>query len=313
MRSFFVGGEHQRIEMAHTDGVALAMGSEQRKLQQAGDYQTGQMYVQGFLSGDPNGLPPLLMWHGGGMTGVTWETTPDERPGWTELALRDGFDVYVSDAVERGRSSVPPDAITGMDPVFRPKELAWKIFRMGPEDGYASDPDDRRPFEGQRFPVDRYDYFANQFVARWPDLTPRVEAAYAEYIQIFDKAVLFAHSQGCGFAQQAALNAPDRIAAVVLIEPSGSPDQVGMEALERLLHVPHLVVWGDFFADSPVWQDYRATVDAHVERLIAAGVPVTVIDLPAIGITGNSHFPMMDSNSAEIWSLVADWLRSANQ
>jgi hypothetical protein len=42
------------------------------------------------------------MWHGGGLTGVTYETTPDGREGWLNLFVRKGWDVYVSDAVERG-------------------------------------------------------------------------------------------------------------------------------------------------------------------------------------------------------------------
>jgi hypothetical protein len=48
---------------------------------------------------------PVLLWHGGGMTGFTWETTPDGRPGWLWRFLQAGYEVMVSDAVERGRSS----------------------------------------------------------------------------------------------------------------------------------------------------------------------------------------------------------------
>ena len=34
------------------------------------------------------------------------------------------------------------------------------------------------------------------------------------------------------------------------------------------------------------------------------------LDLPARGITGNSHFPMMDGNSDQVARLVEDWLRT---
>ena len=34
---------------------------------------------------------PLLMWHGGGLTGVTYETTPDGREGWLNYFLRKGW------------------------------------------------------------------------------------------------------------------------------------------------------------------------------------------------------------------------------
>jgi len=309
LTSFFVGGTNQRLEFAPSDKVALAMGAEQRPLEQSGDYQVGQMYVQGYLSADRNGIPPLLMWHGGGMTGSTWESTPDGRPGWLELALRDGFDAYVSDAPERGRSSVPPNALADLPVVFRPKELAWRIFRMGPEGGYATRPETRKFFDNQRFPVSAYDTFCNHFVARWPALAPLVEAAYSEYLKAFDKAVLMGHSQGCGFVQAAALGQPERVHAVILVEPSGSPAVLDAEALRQLKGVPHLVIWGDFFNQSPVWQDYRRTVEVYLEALRAADVRVDVIDLPAMGITGNSHFPMMDDNNAAVWLMISDWIQ----
>ena len=35
-----------------------------------------------------------------------------------------------------------------------------------------------------------------------------------------------------------------------------------------------------------------------------------IIDLPSLGIRGNSHFPMMDNNSEAIASLVQDWIES---
>ena len=244
LTSFFVGGTSQRVDLPSSEAVALASGSAEHTLEQSGDYQIGQMYVQGYLAGEQNGLPPLLMWQGGGMTGATWESTPDGRPGWLELTLREGFDVCVSDAVERGRTSVPPAAITDLAPVFRPKALAWTIFRMSPREGYASRPEARRAFENQRFPMTAYDAFANQFVARWPALTPLAKAAYSDYVASFDKVVLVAHSQGCGFAQETALAHPHRLHAVVLVEPSGAPADSPPESIRALREMPHLVVWG---------------------------------------------------------------------
>jgi pimeloyl-ACP methyl ester carboxylesterase len=305
LNSFFVGAESVHLDLPPTGNVALAMGSAARPLQQAGDYETGQMYVQGFLGADDDTSLPLMMWHGGGMTGVTWETTPDGRPGWLELALRDGFDVYVSDAMERGRAAPPPDAVNGMDVVFRPKELSWDVFRMGPVGGYATDPAARQIFPGQRFPMAAYDTLARQFVPRWPALVDRVKRAYRAYLERFPECIVMAHSQGGGMAIETTLAVPGHAKALVLVEPSGAPDfdDVGANA-----DIPHLVVWGDFFAQSPRWQEYRAEVERYLDAVTAAGGRVNVIDLPAMGIMGNSHCPMMDDNSAEIWRMVSDWL-----
>ena len=63
------------------------------------------MYVQYVKLAQPRGRVPLLLWHGGGLSGVTWETKPDGKPGWQQFFLNAGDDVYVSDAVERGRAS----------------------------------------------------------------------------------------------------------------------------------------------------------------------------------------------------------------
>ncbi len=69
-----------------------------------GTYQVEQMYSQYFLVQNRKGKLPLLMWHGGGLSGVTYETKPDGKPGWLNYFLRQGWDVYISDAMERGRS-----------------------------------------------------------------------------------------------------------------------------------------------------------------------------------------------------------------
>jgi hypothetical protein len=40
------------------------------------------------------------------------------------------------------------------------------------------------------------------------------------------------------------------------------------------------------------------------------GAVVDILDLPARGINGNSHNPMMDTNSEEISAMTWDWLIS---
>jgi len=70
------------------------------------------MYVQYFLPKNKKGKLPLLLWHGGGLTGVTYESTPDGREGWANFFIRKGWDAYVSDAIERGRSGfASPDGV----------------------------------------------------------------------------------------------------------------------------------------------------------------------------------------------------------
>ena len=63
------------------------------------------MYVQYVKLASPRAKYPLLLIHGGGLTGVTWETKPDGQPGWQMFFLEAGHDVYVGDGMERGRAS----------------------------------------------------------------------------------------------------------------------------------------------------------------------------------------------------------------
>jgi len=47
---------------------------------------------------------PLVLWHGAGQFGKTWETTADGREGYQTIFLRRGFPVYVLDQPRRGRA-----------------------------------------------------------------------------------------------------------------------------------------------------------------------------------------------------------------
>src|SRR5256712_13010819 len=81
------------------------------------------------------GKVPLLMWHGGGLTGVTYETTPDGREGWLNLFVRKGWDVYVSDAVERGRAGFASPDVWPSEPIFLNYADPFERFRIGDGEG----------------------------------------------------------------------------------------------------------------------------------------------------------------------------------
>ena len=96
--------------------VLFTPGGVPAKVDPNGVYQVEQMYAQYFLVQNRRGNLPLLLWHGGGLTGATYETKPDGNPGWLNDFLRAGWDTYISDAMERGRSGWT-DKFKG-DPVF---------------------------------------------------------------------------------------------------------------------------------------------------------------------------------------------------
>lgn len=106
----------------------------------------------------------------------------------------------------------------------------------------------------------------------------------------------------------AALADPGRVRAVISLEPSGAPDPAVRDA-GLLKAVPHLFIWGDRLDRHAFWINSRPAVQHWHDALRDAGCDVTWIDLPAIGISGNSHALMADDNSDEIAGIVLGWLR----
>jgi pimeloyl-ACP methyl ester carboxylesterase len=312
IRSFFLGGRTVRLSGLPVEQRRTVMGGVPRTVDPNGDYSVGQMYVQEYRLAAPRHALPILLWHGGGMTGSHWESTADGHVGWLWLLLRAGYDVLVCDAVERGRASWArfPEIYAG-PPLFRTREEAWHMFRIGPVGGYTTDPLLRRAFAGQQFPVEAFDAFSQQWVARWPDHETLTLEAYDALLAWVGRAIVIGHSQGGGFAMAAAQRCPQHVAAVVAIEPGGAP------AAPTGALAPHLIVWGDHFeppsplCPHPVWSSYRAMADAYcaaAARYAGPTNPFDVFDLPGLGIRGNSHFPMNDRNAPEVAALIVDWL-----
>ena len=306
--SFFIPGRVETLQGLPVEQQRFAQNSAARTVDPNGDYVTGQMYVQAYLQAEPAGTLPVVLWHGGGMTGANWETTPDGRPGWLDLLLRAGYDVYVCDAVERGRSgwSRWPE-IYASAPLHRTLDEGWDMFRIGAPGSYRSEAADRHAHPGQQFPVESFDVFAAQWVPRWAGHEEITLAAYGALLQRLGRCIVVGHSQGGGFALEAARRWPQHVAAVAAIEPSGAPRPQQLEGLTASLPA-HFGMWGDFLDAHPVWQRYRAAVDAYYGAVQAHGAAVDLCDLPAEGIRGNSHFPMMDRNSHEVAQRLLAWL-----
>jgi pimeloyl-ACP methyl ester carboxylesterase len=306
--SFHVGGQIVELEGLPKRDIVFTAGSPPVTIDPNGTFQAGQMYAQYVKLASPRARYPLLMWHGGGLTGVTWETTPDGRPGWQMFFLDAGYDVYVSDAVERGRAGWArfPEILPG-EPVFRTMGEGWNLFRVGPQDGWAQDEAERVAYEGTQFPIDAWNQFTKQSVPRWTTTDPLIQAAYDALVQKVCPCVIILHSQGSNFGFHAALTAPDKVKAIVAVEPSGAPNPTADDAA-LVKDVPHLVVWGDYFDKSPFWQKLRTNITAWQDAIEEAGGTADVLDLPARGIHGNSHMLMMDRNSDEVAALIQAWL-----
>jgi pimeloyl-ACP methyl ester carboxylesterase len=309
--SFHVGGRMTRVEGMPPRGRISTASGPVHPIDPNGEIIAGQMYVQYVHLAEPRATAPLLMWHGGGMSGATWETTPDGRPGWQMFFLRAGFDTYVSDAVERGRAGwAPYPGIYTDAPYFRTAKEAWEeTFRFGPHGSWHPDPAARRTHAGLRFPAAQFDTYLASFVPRWGSNDALTRAAYTALLdRMTEGAIVLTHSQGGNFGLTAAAARPDRVRAVISLEPSGAPDPAQHDP-RLVAGIPHLFLWGDYLDRHELWVNFRPNVMRWRDALAAAGCDVTWIDLPVRGITGNSHALMADDNSDAIATIVLDWLR----
>ncbi|AWB23297.1 esterase [Methylobacterium currus] len=306
--SFHIGGHEVVLEGLPTSQISFTAGMAPITVDPNGQFETGQMYVQYVKLAEPSAPLPILLWHGGGLSGVTWETKPDGKPGWQQFFLERGYDTYVSDAVERGRASWSryPEIYTS-PPLFRTKREGWDIFRIGPADGWAQEPSARHAFEGTQFPISDYDQFAKQAVPRWATNDAATQAAYDAYVRKVCPCVIVVHSQGGNFGYTAALHNPDLVKALVLVEPSGAPDPAKADA-SAVKGIPHLVVWGDYLDRVPFWTPLMKANAAWRDAVNKAGGHVEWLELPKAGLHGNTHMLMMDRNSDAIAARVSDWL-----
>ncbi len=303
MGSFHLGG--RLVEIKGKPVREVAIGGATQKLDQNGTYLVEQMYVQYVLPQNRKGKMPMLMWHGGGFTGVTYESTPDGREGWLNLFVRKGWDVYVSDAVERGRASWAMPEVFAGEPVFLTVEHPWVTWRFGPAGTWDPDPAKRRPFPGSQFPFEAYDNLVRQIVPRWTTTTDAIMAAYLQLLDRIGPSVLVVHSQSGNFGYQAALARPDKVKALVVVEGTLRGDAATAAALK---HIPILVLYGDYVDKSRSATAQRQNNLRMAEVAKAAGGSIENVNLPDVGIRGNTHFMMMEKNNAEIADFIQKWL-----
>src|SRR5213075_1853111 len=80
--SFHVGGHTETLNGLPSKEIVFSPGAPAIKVDPNGEFEVEQMYVQFVKQAAPKSKLPLLLWHGGGLSGATCETKPDGKPGW---------------------------------------------------------------------------------------------------------------------------------------------------------------------------------------------------------------------------------------
>ncbi|MEV4253074.1 hypothetical protein AB0J52_07870 [Spirillospora sp. NPDC049652] len=258
----------------------------------------GQMYVQYARLRRPRARFPLICWHGGGLTGASFENKPGGGPGWQWYFLSTGHDVYLCDGPGAGR------ARSRQDPAEQPArddKTLWELFRIGPPGSYPA----RSPYADSRFPVAAFDEFASQVVRGTGVGDASRQAVHDASLAHLGPCVLLTHSAAGPIGLRAEIAVPDHVRGHVLIEPSGAPDPAEVD-LTPLKQIPHLFIWGDHL--NLGWHTLYDSSRRFHEALLRAGGRSEWIDLPEHGRRGNTHLIMMDDDSDEVAALISRWM-----
>jgi pimeloyl-ACP methyl ester carboxylesterase len=144
-----------------------------------------------------------------------------------------------------------------------------------------------------------------QQVPRWLTTDNAIIEAYLALVDKVCPCVLLLHSQGGALGFKVAEQRPDKVKAIVAVE-SATAGNIGKAA--ALKSTPVLMMLGDYVAQHPRWALFKKIDLEYAAAVRAGGGTVDVIDLPDIGIKGNSHMLMQDKNNAEIAEVIQRWL-----
>jgi len=314
--SFAVGGT-----VVHSPGTydPARPGAEGQTLH--GDH--ARVFYQ--VPANPRSLP-LVMWHGFGQFGKTWETTADGREGFQTIFLRRRFPVYLVDQPRRGGAARSTVAGTIS---ATPEDQRWfNMFRLGRWPEYFPD------IQFSRDP-EALNQFFRQMV---PDTGPFDAKVVTDAVSaLFDKigaGVLVTHSHSGGLGWIVAMKNPN-VRAVVSYEPGSGfvfpegelpppmPSATGpleglavpMAEFAKLTRIPIVVYYGDNIPTQPTkdfgednWRVRLAMAKLWTEAINRHGGNATLVHLPDIGIRGNTHFPFADLNNVQIADLLTAFL-----
>lgn len=268
---------------------------------------------------------PMVFLHGAGQSSKTWETTPDGREGFQNIFLRRGFSTYLVDQPRRGKAGKSTLA-SRLEPTAD-EQMWFEIFRIGLWPDYH---------EGVQFPRDKKS-LENFFRQQTPNTGPfDAEVITASMVELFKEtgpAILITHSQG-GLPGWLTAVRSDNVKAVVAYEPGTylfppgelpapitgltgtlSGVEVSAEDFQKLVSKPIVMYFGDFIGEKVSnelgkenWRTRLALGRLFVETVNRHGGDATLVELPKIGIKGNTHFMMSDLNNIEIANQLSEWM-----
>lgn len=189
------------------------------------EYMTGHLYAEYMIPAQQTHPYPIIMVHGGTMSGTNFTGTPDGREGWAQYFVRQGYAVYSVDQVGRGRSSYnekfygpaeQTDATNNQSRYSAQEKFnRWPqahLHTQWPGDGSMQDPAVQQLISSQ---LPAIKAFARQMALNRDGLVALIDK--------IGRSILLVHSQAGAFGWPVADARPDGVKALVAVEPNGPP------------------------------------------------------------------------------------------
>jgi len=273
----------------------------------------------------------------------TWESTFDgSREGFIPIFLRRGWATYTTDLPRTGQAG------QACAPISYSPEAEWSIQTSFTSWRYGTWlPGEVEPtfYPGVQFPTDDVSALDEFYRIQTPEFNgAENEAVETDALAILldevGPAVMLTHSS-TGIRGWITALKTENVAAIISYEPGDfiypegelpppiamadgrmqSPGlEVPLEDFLMLTRFPVQIVWGDYIPTEldPSHIGPLATLDfrrrnvLRAERMVEAinrhGGDAQNLVLPDIGVTGNTHFPMLDSNNIDIADLLSEYL-----
>lgn len=188
-------------------------------------FMTGQIYAEYMIPAQQTHPYPIIMVHGGTMSGTNFTGTPDGREGWAQYFVRHGYAVYSVDQVGRGRSAYneafygvaeQTDATNNQARYSAQERFnRWPqahLHSQWPGDGTMNDPAVQQLVSSQLPAI--------------KDFRKQMELNRDGLVALIDKigpSILLVHSQAGAFGWPVVDARPDKVMALVAVEPNGPP------------------------------------------------------------------------------------------
>lgn len=316
---FSVGGQTIQRSGAYDNQKFVGWATQEETGQ---SYRANHAFIDFQIPAGSKKLPMVYV-HGFGGSGVCWQMTPDGRDGFATLMLRRGWSSYVVDLPGRGRAG-RTSATTTVKPVA--DEMFWfDIWRIGIWPNYN---------KGVQFPKDSVS-LSQFFRELTPDISDHRQdvPALGALAGRVGNHILVTHSAG-GFPGWMSAMQNKEVKGVVSYEPGGfvfpegevpapiegltggvSGIPVPPEQFEQLTKIPIVLYFGDYIPEIPSqnlgdenWRVRLQMARKFVETINKHGGNATLVELPKIGVYGNTHFLMQDLNNDELADLLERWL-----